>query len=192
MEPRDPLQGAPENDDLSSLIDGVTELPPGSFDVPLPPHGFREAVFARTVRVVRARSRARWLSFAAALLVAYAAGLLTTSLVKVKNAEPPAPVPVGAPPGAPPRAGASVASAVDPAEILRGVSIAPLADRIRLLKQAGDAYLLGRGDLDGALHCYRQLLELAPTDVKTKTKPGEDDTWLLAALKQGHSTPRMR
>ena len=190
MDPNDAPESAPENDDPSSLIDGVAKLPSGSFDVPLPPRAFREAVFARTARVVRARSRGRWLPFAAALLLAYAAGLLTMPLVKVETTETPSPVLVEPRPGEAAPSAASVASAVDPAEILHSVSTAPMADRIRLLKQAGDAYLLARGDLDGALHCYRQLLELAPPDVKTK--PRSDDTWLLAALKQGQSTPGMR
>ena len=92
----------------------------------------------------------------------------------------------------PPSASSSTApaGAADPAEMLRRVSSVPPADRIRLLKQAGDAYLLARGDLEGALHCYRQLLELASPDTTARLEG--DDTWLLAALKQGQMTRKLR
>ena len=90
---------------------------------------------------------------------------------------------------APPRSevtspGILTRAAADPGEILRQVAITTPAERPRLLRAAGDAYLAAGGDLEGALDCYRQVLELSGGSSKMEAEPG--DTWLLASLKAAH------
>jgi len=173
------------DEDDAPLIDGMPELPGGSFRLPRAPAGLRETVLERTTRAVRARRGRRRLAVAVALAVAWAAGAGTTRLLDVIDGRRARDLAEAPRAPAPSRAIEAAADAVlDPQAILRQVSRAPMEDRIRLLKQAGDAYLLARGDLEKALDCYRQLLELAP---EARTRPDDGDTWLLAALKQGQT-----
>lgn len=162
-------------DDLSRddlpLIDGLEGLPGGSFRSLQPPDGLREAVLAETLRVVHGRSLRRRLGMLVGAVVLYALGLATNI------ARSPAPT-------VPPLEGPAPA-ADNPAALLGEVAMAAPADRARLLKRAGDAYLARDGDLERALDCYRQLLEISPAIELASSAVGEGDTWLWTSLKQG-------
>ena len=67
----------------------------------------------------------------------------------------------------------------DPLELRRRVLDASHEERIKLLSEAGDIYL-GRNQLEEAVNCYRQVIEL--TAERPVIEP--DDSWLLAELKQ--------
>ncbi len=174
---RDPVDKMP-------LLDGLASLPPDGFENPQSAEGFQDALFARTVRVIRSRSQWKRVRLAVALVAVYIAGFGTSQFLGVKAVEAPAAVTVES----------TVVSRVhvpaDPVAVLRRVHTTSFAERPGLLKQAGDEYLLASGDLEGALHCYRQFLEIASDDERTRPEPG--DTWLLASLKQGQTTNRMR
>ena len=66
----------------------------------------------------------------------------------------------------------------EPRELELLASIAEPERRAQLLHQAGDLYLRGEGDIDGALRCYRELLELQPR------RTASSESWLLTALRQ--------
>jgi hypothetical protein len=72
-------------------------------------------------------------------------------------------------------------TADDPEVLRRGVAAALPGDQSRLLRQAGDAYLEGRGDLVAALDCYRQSFEAAGAAPAAMVE-GEG-SWLYAALR---------
>ena len=141
--------------------------------------------------VVRSRRRRRHLGTLAVFLTVYAAGLGTALLFSTESAAPlassPAPVlPVPVPRASPAHTDKSATTAAEvalvPREILRQVRGAPPDEQRRLLKLAGDAYLTSHADIDNALYCYRQLLELTTPERKGISVP--DDSWLLVALKQ--------
>ncbi len=157
------------SEDDMPLLEGGDDFPAGSFSLPSPPPGLREDVLGRTSRVIRWRARRRRLLATACLISLFAAGLLTGLAVRPETAGPEA----GRPPG--------LESAPDPRSILAKVSGAPLPDRPRLLKEAGDRYLT-LGNLEKALDCYRQVFELSPAEAKAGFSA--EDTWLLASLKQ--------
>jgi hypothetical protein len=70
---------------------------------------------------------------------------------------------------------------LSPDELRRRVAGAPRPEQIHLLRLAGDRYLFGAADVESALDCYRQVIELTrPSDL---TKRESDDSWLLAELK---------
>jgi hypothetical protein len=174
-----------ESDDLP-LIDGLEKLPPDGFELPRPPDGLQDRIFALTARQIRTRSRRRVYRLVAAALVVYAAGFFTSRAVRFGPVE--APTPARSDSGVESIAANRSPPAADPDATLRRVRSAPPPERPRLLKQAGDEYLIASGDLDGALHCYRQFLEIASDDERTRSDPG--DTWLLGSLKQGRTTNR--
>jgi hypothetical protein len=79
------------------------------------------------------------------------------------------------------RSDAGDLSGLSPEELRRRVAGAPRPEQIRLLRLAGDRYLFGQADLDGALDCYRQIIELTPRGELARQQT--DDSWLLAELK---------
>jgi len=87
----------------------------------------------------------------------------------------------------PTTAAASATTAADPVALRRQVAAAPPAEQIALLRRAGDLYLSRYGDLESALDCYRQVLELTPASERGEFDAG--DSWLLAELKHAQSSP---
>jgi hypothetical protein len=160
----------------------LDSLPAGSFDFPLPPAGLREEVYRRTARVVRVRVRHRRLRLALAFAIVFGAGL---SIGRFPGIGTPA-APLARPPADIDRA----LTAPAPGELQRRVPEAVPEDRPGLLRQAGDSYLLSQGNLEGALECYRQYLEIAAPDGRRPSPAG--DTWLLEALKQGRTSHSRR
>jgi len=86
----------------------------------------------------------------------------------------------GPSPAAPPVA-AVPTGPVEPDAIRRQVPLAPAAERRDMLQRAGDAYM-ARGDLQGALECYKQVMELDGTVPRSSAETG--DAWILAALRR--------
>jgi hypothetical protein len=72
-------------------------------------------------------------------------------------------------------------SSDDPWQLRQQVANASPSQRIQLLRRAGDLYLTNSLDVESALNCYRQMLELSPRPAQASVDP--DDTWLLAELK---------
>ncbi len=176
--------GRIDGEDGPPFFEGPEGLPAGSFDLPRPPAGFREEVFRRTARVVRRRVHLRRLGLAIAGSLIFALGLVTGQLFPGNGGPGLAPSPPEAP-------GASLtAPSRGPREILRQVPDAPPADRPGLLRRAGDSYLSSSGDLEAALDCYRQYLEISTA--AGSDAPDGGGTWLLEALKQGRTTQRKR
>ena len=175
-----------DQEDHEPLLDDLDELPAGSLHGPEAPPWLERAVLSRTMAVVRSRRRRRHLGTLAVFLTVYAAGLGTALLFSTESAAPLSPSPASVPPANPARtetnATAAVEVALAPAEILRQVRGAPPGEQRRLLKLAGDAYLSPHADIEKALYCYRQLLELTTPERKGISEP--DDSWLLLALKQ--------
>ncbi len=173
-----------EQEDLGPLLDGVDDLPEGSLSPVEVPPGLERAVLGRTVSVVRWRRRRRQLRNAAFLGLVYLAGIATAELLE--NPAPSSPRPdvtrelVAKRPDETPK----------PSEMLRRVRGNPPAEQRRLLKLAGDTYLGSHADVENALYCYRQLLELTPH--AERALPAADDSWLLVALKQDQSKPEWR
>ena len=189
-----PLDEESQLDDASPFPDG--KPPPGSFDLPVPPRGLSEAVWASTARALRRRRGRRRALISIGLAGLYAVGLGTGLLWRRSHPISEEPIPAGAPvpardfaPAPAPVAAPAPADLTratdgdDPRALLGKVSSAAPEERLRLLRRAGDACLARLGDLEGALHCYRQLLELQPADARAGPEP--EDSWLLAALKQG-------
>lgn len=58
---------------------------------------------------------------------------------------------------------------------------APREKQLRLLALAGDRYLFNQADVESALDCYRQVIELTPAGEREPPQP--EDSWLLAELK---------
>lgn len=74
---------------------------------------------------------------------------------------------------------------VDPQQLRASVADASPRERIELLQRAGDLYLNRLADVQSALDCYQQVLELLPVD--ERAKPKRNDSWLLAELKLAYS-----
>ena len=158
--------------------------------VPEPAPGFRESLLLRTSRLVETRARRRrWArrgiaGVAAALL--FGAGFASARLLD--EGSPPLGPPIAAVPREPVTP-VEPAMPVEPDEIRRRVPLAPSAERGDLLRRAGDAYL-ARGDLDGALECYRQVMEIEGRTPRAAA--GREDAWLLVALRRSRETENRR
>ncbi|HEV3003608.1 MAG TPA: hypothetical protein VGX78_04075 [Pirellulales bacterium] len=189
--------------DPDPLLPG-TELPAASW--PDSPHAaaLRAALLDRTLDLVRARTRARRFRVAAGWLGAYAAGLATAwlALSQAGPARPDAPRGVAIAQVAQPQAvdqnqakqiGTSTGNEADdeaslpPDELRRRVADAPRSEQLRLLRLAGDRYLYDAADVQSALDCYRQILELTLPEARGAVGP--DDSWLLAELKWADLAP---
>jgi len=177
----------PTNPGDEPLLDDLGGLPAGSFGPPAAPE-VRRAILDRTSAEIRWRARRRRFLTPLCALLAFGLGFSAAWAFRdavVGPAVPPHRIgqAEGIDPG-PPRL------ALDPAAILEKVPAVPLAERPGLLKQAGDSYLAMQGNMEKALDCYRQFLEIAPEDVAGRPAPG--DPWLLEALKLARHTPRRR
>src|SRR5262245_6680186 len=167
----------------------MTDIPEPDFGLPHPllaaPAGppderQREAVFARTARILWRRRLARRLAHAAALVACFIAGLLTMYWLR-----PPAPppetvtntvVPVPAP-AAPP----------EPTAVEQQANQKP-EERRELFRRAGDLYATEQGDLQAALRCYGRSLD-AGTASDLAISP--NDHWLLMAIKDARQKEKI-
>lgn len=133
----------------------------------------REAVFAKTSRVLRRRRMARRLAHVAALAACFVAGQLTAEWLRPAAPSPErelvtvGPSPAPAPPAA------------EPSELERLAQRSP-ERRGDLYRRAGDLYATEQGDLSSALRCYSESLDAGnENDLTIST----DDHWLLMAIK---------
>ncbi len=133
----------------------------------------REAVFARTARILWRRRLARRLAHATVLVACFVAGLLTMYWLR-----PPAPpresVTINVVP-----APAPAPTAPGPSALERQANQKP-EDRRDLFRRAGDLYATEHGDLQAALRCYGRSLD-AGTASDLAISP--NDHWLLMAIK---------
>jgi len=187
-----------------SLAEGLEGLPPSAFGCPEAPPELREAILRRTRAAVRRRPRRRRLLATVAVAAAYSAGLGTAVLwsgaatgpVPFVTAEPASDVAPAATSLAPVRELTATDAASAPADerpaspraLLARVPDAAPAEQVRLLTRAGDRYLTDYGDVQRALDCYRQVLELTPRSQPAAL--GSGDTWLLTSLKLARLSPQ--
>jgi hypothetical protein len=171
-----------ENDDLLGDLDSLAEAP--SYR-----DAFRSATLAKTVRVVRGRRRRLCAFRCAVLIFLYVAGVATgvrLSREDTSTATAVARRNTDVSLETTPRGFAS-STAIDehPWSLRQRVATALPHERIELLRRAGDSYLLDYGDLDKAIYCYSQVLELTSSDEWAQLEP--TDTWLFAELKRSMS-----
>jgi len=139
---------------------------------------FRDAVLARSLCTMRQYRRRRRYAIVATLLLAYGAGMGSLVMLQAaKHSRPELPLAQS-----PPAAAPAQAPRPDPRALLNRVADVPRPEQVRLLTEAGNIYLDDRGDIERALNCYRQVLEILPEDQSMNISPG--DTWLFTALKQ--------
>jgi len=133
----------------------------------------RARALSATLVVVRQRRWTRRICAALIVAAAYAAGVATPALFGPREASAPAA------PAAIPQPARLRASDFES----RALLATNRAERVLLLRAAGDRYLNEMGDVEASLRCYRGVLDLASSDQRTSFDPA--DTWLLAALKRG-------
>lgn len=168
---------------------GEADLPFESIDGsawPVPPDGLRREVWQKTARLVRRRAQHRRWRLLAGWGLAYAAGLVSAWFALRHEALAPAQLPEAsvrqiATNQAAPSIVENNLDALPPEELRRRVAGAPRPEQIRLLRLAGDRYLFGAADVERALDCYRQVIELTPRSELAGRDSG--DSWLLAELK---------
>jgi hypothetical protein len=162
---------APEPNPLDGLL-----TPP-----PLPPEtdALRQAVYFQTRQVLRRRRRLRWLAYAAALLVSFAAGLLA-----MKAARRDVPIPIPEPnvrrQEEPRPTEKPLAPAGESALAREWLAFDSVEHRGELYQQAGDAYMTVEYDPQSALRCYTSALDSGSEKDLTISA---DDNWLLMAIK---------
>jgi hypothetical protein len=175
-------QQRPEADPLAELL--------GPPDAILEADLVRDALFAQTTRVLRARRWARRGAYAATLVVCYAAGLATMLVVHrntphsvevetavdhgAGHATPDAIIPAE-----PDEQGSP--SAEEPTETLASLTV-PTRASFTFYRTAGDYQLLQQGNLQAAAWLYARALEMA-TPEELAISP-DSDNWLLMSLKQ--------
>ncbi len=139
---------------------------------------FREAVLAQSIKVMRHGRRRGYYVVVAAVLAAYGAGIGSLMLVQGKQSTRSAtPVVASVVVAAPARTHQQ-----DPQTLLKQVAGASRPEQVLLLTEAGDIYLNVRADIERALNCYRQVLEITPANVQMTIHP--EDTWLFKSLKK--------
>lgn len=171
-----------DTSDAERLLEGI-EWP----SRPTPSEDLRAELLATTTRLVRRRARRRRWAVVAGWGLAYAAGMATVWFGRPVESRPEAST---LPAASTTQVAANVAAgetqvdnlaAISPEELRRRVAGAPRPEQIRLLRLAGDRYLFAAADVESALDCYRQVIELTPpSDLATRES---DDSWLLAELK---------
>ncbi len=72
----------------------------------------------------------------------------------------------------------------DPARVERAAESASESERAALWRRAGDLWFEERGDVQGALRCYRRYLDEAESTA-TEVAAGSTDNWLLRDLMNG-------
>lgn len=171
------MNDAPLPDPLEDFL----QSPP----TPDEPAGLRAALRRQTTRHVRRRRLARRLtvagSLAAAVLLAALVGWLAWPTptpeappperpLAVRPEPPPAPPPPAAEPELPPAV----------AKEWQAFDAPPSAEKVTLLREAGDLYLEEQRDFASAVRCYRQALDAADGDALAIDP---NDNWLVMALK---------
>jgi hypothetical protein len=144
-----------------------------------------------TTRVIRARRRRRVAMQLAAVILAFISGMLTMAQLPSPSTK--------STPSTSSTTSTTIASEMptdtiesdppatqiyaDPEALARAYDAAAPEERLRLLRGAGDYELNDRGDVRSALAYYEQWVRLA--DDTARKQYNEEDTWLLASLKQG-------
>jgi hypothetical protein len=179
----------PSDDAFEQILSGQGDVAPN--------HELQASLRSRTTRLLRRRVMLRRCAFAGALVACYVAGALTV---------------VSLPTGSRPNPDALAKNVVRPGEGLGPVEPAPNASSVpadqektltasalewqavdgqdqrpQLLRSAGDRYLDDANDFQGALRCYRNLLD---TPSEEATTISADDNWLLMALKEAKQKER--
>ncbi len=178
------------NTDETPLYEGLDTIPREAFELPESSNAFRERVLARTTAQVRKRAKR---SLGMRMFLSYGAGVATVLLFVAPAwwtpkhtgmQEQPVVTKAPADPPSAPKAGAIL-----PRELLHDsealafhIAAASKADRLRILKQAGDGYLNEWGDPQRATQCYGRLLDL--TGKNDGYSVETTDSWLLATLKR--------
>jgi hypothetical protein len=162
---------APEPDPLDGLL----------APQPLPPEtdALRQAIYSRTRRILRRRRGLRWLAYAAALLVSFAAGLLA---MRAAMRDVPAPIPEESVQRqeTPPPAEKPLVSANESALDREWRAFDSTDQRPELYRDAGDHYMTAEYDPQSALRCYTNALDNGTEkDLTIST----NDNWLLMAIK---------
>ena len=170
-----------DTSDREPLLEGI-EWP----SRPAASEGLRADILAKTTRLVRRRARRRRWGIVAGWGLAYAAGMATVWFGRPRENQPEASraqtiTTQVAANVAPDEAPIDNLATLSPEELRRRVAGAPRPEQIRLLHLAGDRYLFGAADVESALDCYRQVIELTPPSDLAKRE--SDDSWLLAELK---------
>ena len=164
-------------DEKKPLMEASEELCAEMLARPQAGREFREALLERTCAAVRSRPRRRRLLVAGSVCLAYMAGIATVTLW--------ARGPTQAPETDITQIAAQTETLADtpdePESLLARVPEVSRSEQIRLLARAGDLYLAQRDDVERALYCYRQVLELTPSSQLLAVDQG--DSWLLASLK---------
>ena len=185
-----------ELDPLADLLSNVS-LPPTD---PV----LREAIFAQTRGVLRRRRWMRRGTWAAAFTACYAIGVISGLAWQPARAnnqlavQPRGEVETDRPPSAekPELAPDSSPALPEPPHSQDGTqnTIArvepsdPSLTTFEKLRRAGDRQLNGRGNLQGAIGCYRRALDYASDD-ELQIVP-ERDSWLLIPLKEARLETR--
>jgi len=156
-----------------------------SLDLEPPSGELRRRILERTTAVVRARARRRRLAIPLGAVLTFAVGFCCAWTLRDAPSAPTVPRQAAHPAGR-----SEPVLALAPEALLAKVSEAPRAERRELLKRAGDSYLALEGNMEKALDCYRQFIEITPAG--EALQPNAADPWLLEALKLARTTQRRR
>ncbi len=175
-------------DDDVPLIEGLSSVPSSAFEPYPVPSDLRERLLAATGRRVRAtRALRRGVAFLV-LMATFAAGHLSATWL-ARERETAAEFPGRPPSGTEPL---TSAPGGDPRRLLAEVRgyeqrlpEVSLDEPARLLKEAGDGFLIQEADVGEALRCYEQHLEILASIGTVEVEPG--DTWLWTALKHARN-----
>ncbi len=179
----------PESDPVTNWLAEPPALTPGG--------ALKQAVWQRTRSVLRWRRWLRRSGYAAALAACYAAGLLTMKYLPASPATAPSALTrTDADPGPPvvtPREEVRPPQPSDenPASpvALEWQAVDSRKQRPDLYRLAGDRYLEA-GDIQSAIRCYRNMLDVAPEEDQ-RISP-QTDNWLLIALKGDRQKEKRR
>ncbi len=162
---------APEPDPLDGLL-APHSLPPET-------DALRQAIYSQTRQMLRRRRRVRWLAYAAALLVSFAAGLLAMRAVR-RDVPTPIPEEIVRRQEEPRPAEKPRMPADESALAREWRAFDSVEHRGELYQKAGDAYMAQEYDPQSALRCYTNALDSGTEkDLAIST----DDSWLLMAIK---------
>jgi hypothetical protein len=148
--------------------------------VPPESEALRQAVYARTRRVLRRRRVVRQFAYAAAVAAAFTLGFLVLRLVSrpSPSPQPNETVKQLPSPQRPDKAPAPVAA--EPALVREWQAFESEDHRGELYRQAGDLYMAEENDPQSALRCYANALD---NGTKQDLTISGDDNWLLMAIK---------
>jgi len=171
------------NENTDPLIEGFESVPAEAFNLPKAREGLKDSIFSQTCQVVRARAIRRRFMILGVVAAAYIVGVTTTFLWKetfdlmdgdsqVSKRSVDDEIKDGSSP-----------IYIEPSELVSRSEQASTTEQFRLLKQAGDLYLSEKCEIERALNCYSKALDSLPQSMQMEVNP--DDSWLLAALKDG-------